>query len=137
MNCKTLYLSLQTVERKSEKSDTHRCRTFHEALLAFFSFIIHSIHTRRRGRPRYLKSFPSASSLWPSLKHHSGCCMLEISKRVVFGVVELIPLALISTSLLERLNGTLHLHVSAMHITISYLQKIDPNLALKPHRKQI
>lgn len=86
-----------------------------EALLSFFCIIIHFIRTGRRGRPRLPKAVPDPKLQYGQVvKHHSGRRLISISKRVVFGVVELIPLTLISTSLLERLNGTLRLHVSPM-----------------------
>ena len=40
--------------------------------------------------------------------------VIGITERVVFGVEELVPLVKISTSLLERLNGTIRLHVSPL-----------------------
>lgn len=87
-----------------------------KALLSFFYVIIYFIRTRRRGRPRLPKQAPHPNLHYGQLvKHHSGRRLISISKRVIFGVVELIPLALISTSLLERLNGTLRQHVAPMH----------------------
>lgn len=86
-----------------------------EALLAIFYLIVYSIRTRRRGRPRMPKQVPHPNLRYGQVvKHHSGRKLISISKRVVFGVAELIPLVQISTSLLERLNGTLRLHVSPM-----------------------
>ncbi len=86
-----------------------------EALLSFFYISVHYIRTRRRGRPRLPKQVPHPLLRYGQIvKHHSGRRLISITKRIVFGVAELIPLALISTSLLERLNGTLRLHVSPM-----------------------
>jgi IS1 family transposase len=86
-----------------------------EALLSIFYVIVHSIRTRHRGRPRIPQQVPHPNLRYGQIvKHHSGRKLLSISKRVIFGIVELIPLVQISTSLLERLNGTLRLHVSPM-----------------------
>ena len=83
--------------------------------MSFFYITVHFIRTKRRGRPRLPKPVPHPNLRYGQIvKHHSGRKLISITKRVVFGVVELIPLVLISTSLLERLNGTLRLHVSPM-----------------------
>jgi hypothetical protein len=49
------------------------------------------------------------------VKQRSGRKLISVTKRVIYGVAELVPIEKISTSLLERLNGTLRLHVSPMH----------------------
>jgi transposase-like protein/IS1 family transposase len=86
-----------------------------EAVLSVFFVIIHFMRTGRRGRPRSPRRVPDPRLRYGQvIKQHSGRRLVGITKRVVFGVEELIPLAQISTSLLERLNGTLRLHVSPM-----------------------
>ena len=49
------------------------------------------------------------------VKERQGRRLVAVSKRVIFGVAELLPLQQISTSLLERLNGTLRQHVAPLH----------------------
>jgi len=46
---------------------------------------------------------------------------VSVTRRVIFGVEELIPLKLISTSFLERLNGTIRQHV--VPLTLSKRRK--------------
>ena len=91
-------------------------KSYIEALLSLFSVVIHFIRTRRRGRPRQPKVVAHPKLRYGQVvKQHRGKRVVAVARRVVFGVAELIPLTLISTSLLERLNGTLRLHVSPMH----------------------
>src|SRR5262245_28196713 len=49
------------------------------------------------------------------IKQRAGRRLVSVTRRVVFGVAELIPLKQISTSLLERLNGTIRQHVAPLH----------------------
>ena len=87
-----------------------------EALLSIFHLIIYFMRERRRGRPRKARTIAHPRLRYAQVvKHHVGRRLVEVSKRVVFGVAELVPLAQVSTSLLERLNGTLRGHVSPMH----------------------
>ena len=86
-----------------------------EALLSLFAVVIHFIRTRRRGRPRKPKAVARPELRYGQVvKQRAGKRLVAVTKRVIFGLAELIPLTLISTSLLERLNGTLRLHVSPM-----------------------
>ena len=87
-----------------------------EALLSIFHLVIYFMRERRRGRPRKARTIAHPRLRYAQVvKHHVGRRLVEVSKRVVFGVAELVPLAQVSTSLLERLNGTLRGHVSPMH----------------------
>src|SRR5262249_6871084 len=45
----------------------------------------------------------------------AGRRLVAWTRGVIFGVEELIPLKQISTSLLERLNGTIRQHVAPLH----------------------
>ena len=86
-----------------------------EALLSLFSMLLHFIRTRRRGRPRQPQRIADPRLRYGQVvKQHVGRRLVAVTKRVIFGVSELVPLVQISTSLLERLNGTLRLHVSPM-----------------------
>jgi IS1 family transposase/transposase-like protein len=87
-----------------------------EALLTIFCVVIHYLRTKRRGRPRLPQTVPDPKLRYGQVvKQYNGRRLLGITKRIIFGVVELIPLTLISTSLLERLNGTLRSHVAPLH----------------------
>ncbi len=91
-------------------------KSYVEALLSLFSVMIHFIRTGRRGRPRQPRQVAHPKLRYGQvIKQHRGKRIVAVARRVVFGVAELIPLTLISTSLLERLNGTLRLHVSPLH----------------------
>jgi hypothetical protein len=46
------------------------------------------------------------------IKQRAGRRLVSVTRRVVFGVAELIPLEQISTSLLERLNETIRQRVT-------------------------
>ena len=85
------------------------------ALLSLFHLMVHSLRTRRRGRPRKPVEIANPRLRYGQVvKERSGRKLVSITKRVIYGVGELVPLAKISTSLLERLNGTLRQHVSPM-----------------------
>jgi len=49
------------------------------------------------------------------IKQCAGRRLVSVTRRVIFGVEELIPLKQISTSLLERLNGTIRRRVAPLH----------------------
>jgi RNA polymerase sigma factor (sigma-70 family) len=49
------------------------------------------------------------------IKQRAGRRLVSVTHRVVFGLAELVPLKQISTSLLERLNGTIRQHVVPLH----------------------
>ena len=87
-----------------------------EALLSIFHLVLYVVRQRRRGRPRQPRTIAHPALRYAQVvKHHVGRRLASVTKRVVFGVAELVPLAQVSTSLLERLNGTLRGHVSPMH----------------------
>jgi hypothetical protein len=86
------------------------------ALLSVFSVVIHFLRSGRRGPPPKPRAVAHPQLRYGQVvKQRAGRKLVAVIKRVVFGVAELVPLSLISTSLLERLNGTLRLHVSPMH----------------------
>jgi IS1 family transposase len=86
-----------------------------EALLSIFYVVVHHLRTGRRGRPRHPKQIAHPCLRYAQIvKQHVGRRLVSITKRIIFGVSELMPLAQVSTSLLERLNGTMRLHVSPM-----------------------
>lgn len=87
-----------------------------EALLSIFHLVLHFMRQRRRGRPRLPRTIAHPALRYAQVvKHHTGRRLVAVTKRVVFGVAELVPLAQVSTSLLERLKGTLRGQVSPMH----------------------
>jgi transposase-like protein/IS1 family transposase len=86
------------------------------ALLSVLNVVIHFLRSGRRGRPQKPRAVAHPQLRYGQVvKQRAGRKLVAVLKRVVFGVAELVPLSLISTSLLERLNGTLRLHVSPMH----------------------
>jgi len=86
-----------------------------QALVRVFFVVIHFIRRRRRGRPRTPRLIADPRLRYGQVvKHRAGRRLVSVTKRLVFGVAELVPLTLISTSFLERLNGTLRLHVSPL-----------------------
>jgi hypothetical protein len=48
------------------------------------------------------------------IKQRAGRRLASVTRRVIFGVEELVPLKQISTSLLERLNRTIRQHVAPL-----------------------
>jgi|SRR5215208_4059536 len=85
------------------------------ALLSLFHLLIHYLRARRRGRPRNPQPIAHPNLRYGQVvKQRRGRRLISITKRVIYGVAELVRLEKISTSLLERLNGTLRLHVSPM-----------------------
>jgi hypothetical protein len=71
------------------------------ALVSVFFVVIHFIRTGRRGRPRLPRLVPHPQLRYGQVvKHRAGRRLVSVSKRVVFGVAELLPLTLILTSLL-------------------------------------
>ena len=87
------------------------------ALLSIFSLVLHAIRRRKqRGFPKAPKTIPDPRLRYGQVvKQRKGRRLVSISKRVIYGVAELIPLQAISTSLLERLNGTIRQHVVPLH----------------------
>lgn len=86
------------------------------ALTVVFAVLIHFIKGKRRGRPKDSQVVPDPRVRYGQVvKQRSGRRLISVTRRVVFGVAELIPLKQISTSLLERLNGTIRQHVASLH----------------------
>jgi len=86
------------------------------ALTVVFAVLIHFIRGKGRGRPKEPQVVPDPRLRYGQvIKQRAGRRLVAVSKRIVFGVAELIPLCQISTSLLERLNGTLRQHVVPLH----------------------
>jgi IS1 family transposase len=86
------------------------------ALTVVFAVLIHFIKGKGRGRPRDSQVVPDPRVRYGQvIKQRAGRGLVSVTRRVVFGVAELIPLKQISTSLLERLNGTIRQHVAPLH----------------------
>jgi hypothetical protein len=86
------------------------------ALTVVFAVLIHFIKGKGRGRPKDSQIVPDPRVRYGQVvKQRSGRRLISVTRRVVFGVAELIPLKQISTSLLERLNGTIRQHVAPLH----------------------
>src|SRR5262249_16462377 len=78
--------------------------------------LIHFIRSKRPGRPKESEVLPDPKlRYWQVVKERKGRRLFGVTRRVIFGVEELIPLKQISTSLLERLNGTIRQHVVPLH----------------------
>jgi IS1 family transposase len=91
-------------------------QAYAQALLSLFCVVIHFLRARRRGRPRAPQMVADPRLRYGQVvKQRQGRRLISVTKRVVYGVAELIPLAQVSTSLLERLNGTIRQHVVALH----------------------
>lgn len=92
-----------------------RWKAYIEALLSVFAIWLYSIRLRKRGRPRGPHRIAHPLLRYGQVvKHYAGRRFVGMTKRIVFGVEGLVPLVKISTSLLERLNGTIRLHVSPL-----------------------
>jgi IS1 family transposase len=86
------------------------------ALTLVFAVLIHFIKGKGRGRPKDSQVVPDPRVRYGQvIKQRAGRRLVLVTRRVVFGVAELIPLKQISTSLLERLNGTIRQHVAPLH----------------------
>jgi hypothetical protein len=86
------------------------------ALMVVFGLLIHFIRRKRRGRPKQPLVVPDARLRYGQvIKQRAGRRLVAVTRRVIFGVEELIPLKQISTSLLERLNGTIRQQVVPLH----------------------
>jgi transposase-like protein/IS1 family transposase len=86
------------------------------ALTVVFAVLIHFIKGKGRGRPKESQVVPDPRVRYGQvIKQRAGRRLVSVTRRVVFGVAELIPLKQISTSLLERLNGTIRQHVAPLH----------------------
>jgi IS1 family transposase/transposase-like protein len=86
------------------------------ALTIVFAVLIHFIRAKRRGRPKDPQVVPDPRLRYGQvIKQRVKRRLVAVSRRVIFGVEELTPLKQISTSLLERLNGTIRQHVVSLH----------------------
>jgi hypothetical protein len=86
------------------------------ALTVVFVVLIHFIKGKGRGRPKDSHVVPDPRVRYRQvIKQRAGRRLVAVTRRVVFGLAELIPLKQISTSLLERLNGTIRQHVAPLH----------------------
>lgn len=86
------------------------------ALTLVFAVLIHFIKGKGPGRPKESQVVPDPRVRYGQVvKQRAGRRLVSVTRRVVFGVAELIPLKQISTSLLERLNGTIRQHVAPLH----------------------
>jgi len=86
------------------------------ALTVVLAILIHFIKGKGRGRRKDSQVVPDPRVRYGQVvKQRAGRCLVSVTRRVVFGVAELIPLKQISTSLLERLNGTIRQHVAPLH----------------------
>jgi transposase-like protein/IS1 family transposase len=86
------------------------------ALTVVFAVLIHFIKGKGRGRPKDSQVVPDPRVRYGQVvKQRSGRRLISVTRRVVFGIAALIPLKEISTSLLERLNGTIRQHVAPLH----------------------
>jgi IS1 family transposase len=91
-------------------------KAYARALLSLFCMVIHFLRAKRRGRPKQPQVVPDPRLRYGQVvKERQRRRLISVTRRVVFGVAELIPLAAISTSLLERLNGTIRQHVASLH----------------------
>jgi hypothetical protein len=92
------------------------------ALTLVFAVLIHFIHPKRPGRPKEPQVVPDPRMRYGQvIKQCVKRRQVSVTRRVIFGVEELIPLKQISTSLLERLNGTIRQHV--VPLTLSKRRK--------------
>jgi hypothetical protein len=86
------------------------------ALTLVFAVLIHFIKGKGRGRPKESQVVPDPRVRYGQvIKQRAGRRLVSVTRRVIFGIEELIPLKQISTSLLERLNGTVRQHVAPLH----------------------
>jgi hypothetical protein len=81
-----------------------------------YAVLIHFIKGKGQGRPKEPQVLSDPRVRYGQvIKHRVGRRLVSVTCRVVFGLAELIPLKQISTSLLERLNGTVRQHVAPLH----------------------
>jgi transposase-like protein/IS1 family transposase len=85
-------------------------------LTVVFAVLIHFIRGWRRGRPREPRIVSDPRLRYGQvIKQRTGRRLVAVKRRVIFGLEEAIPHPQISTSLLERLNGTIRQHVAPLH----------------------
>lgn len=86
------------------------------ALTVIFGVRIHFIQAKRPGRPKESEIVPDPRLQYGQVvKQREGRRLVAVIRRIVFGFDEEVPLKQISTSLLERLNGTIRQHVVPLH----------------------
>jgi hypothetical protein len=86
------------------------------ALTLVFAVLIHFIKGRGPRPPKEPQVVPDPRvRCGQVIKQRVIGRLVAVSRQVIFGVEELIPLKQISTSLLERLNGTIRQHVVPLH----------------------
>lgn len=86
------------------------------ALTVVFAVLIHFIKGKGPGRPKESQVVPDPRVQYGQvIKQRAGRRLVSVTRRVIFGIEELIPLKQICTSLLERLNGTIRQHVAPLH----------------------
>jgi len=85
------------------------------ALTLVFAVLIHFIKGKGRGRPKESQVAPDPRERnGQAINQRAGRRLESVTRRVIFGVEELIQLKQISTSLLERLNGAIRPHVAPL-----------------------
>jgi hypothetical protein len=86
------------------------------ALTLVFAILIHFIKGKGRGPPKESQVVPHPRLRYGQvIKQRVGRRLVSVTRRVIFGLAESIPLKQVSTSLLERLNGTVRQHVAPLH----------------------
>jgi hypothetical protein len=86
------------------------------ALTLVFAILIHFIKGKGPGRPKESQVVPDQRVCdGQVIKQRMKGRLVAVNRRVIFGVEELIPLKRISTSPLERLNGTVRQHAAPLH----------------------
>jgi hypothetical protein len=104
------------------------------ALVLVFAVVIHFIRTKRRGRPKQPQTISDPRLRYGQVvQQRDGRRLVAVTKRVIFGVAELLPLAQISTMLLERLNGTIRQHVVPRHRKTRSFAKCRTALETQTH----
>lgn len=99
------------------------------ALTVVFGIVIHFIRSKRPGRPKESEVVPNPKLRYGQVvKERKGRRLVAVTRRIIFGVEELIPLKQISTSLLERLNGTIRQHVVPLHRKTRSFAKLRTSL---------
>jgi hypothetical protein len=86
------------------------------ALTVVFAVLIHFIKGKGRDRPKESQVVSDPRVRYGQvIKRRVGRRLMAVTRLAIFGVEELTPLKQISTSLLERLGGTIRQHVAPPH----------------------
>lgn len=109
----------ETASRLSENCQplwvTDGWKAYIYALLLQFHLLVYQIRRRGRGRPPKPKMIPQPTLRYAQLvKQRESGRVVGIEKRIIFGEEETIDLKDVITSHLERLNGTMRLHVTPL-----------------------